>query len=90
MRKVAKLTIRGRKAEHWNITPSRRMGRGLLAAFQEASDRLKQTYNQEIVEPANRDATWHLVLVRERPEDGPVKVEFENAHPSRCCRAFRR
>jgi hypothetical protein len=73
---MSKLKFPGLKIGHCKITPARRSNRGLLRAFQEAADSLKQTYNQEVVSPANEEVTWHLLLVRGPSHDRAPRPSF--------------
>lgn len=49
------------------ITPTCRENRGSKDAFDEAADRLRETYRQSEGAVENEAVTWHLVLVRAEP-----------------------
>lgn len=66
---MATTTLSGLKAGHQMITPVCRQNRGTAAAFLEAADRLRKTYDNYARADGNEDVTWHLVLVREGAED---------------------
>lgn len=59
----------GLKSGHACITPTCRINRGPLGAFDEASNRLRGLYAQYVEAPGNNHVNWHLVLVREEPPE---------------------
>ncbi|MBX3579944.1 MAG: hypothetical protein KF723_22300 [Rhizobiaceae bacterium] len=61
--------LSGLKSGHRIITPTCRMNRGPMGAFDEASERLRAAYAKYVEAPDNNTVNWHLVLVREDPEE---------------------
>jgi hypothetical protein len=64
--------LSGLKSGHRIITPTCRSNRGPLGAFDEAAERLRQTYARYVDGAANNSVNWHLVLVREDPKEQEV------------------
>lgn len=52
-------------AAHTIITPACRANRGVTGAFQEAVERIRDSYHRYAANPANTAINWRLVLMRE-------------------------
>ena len=61
--------IPGLKVSHQIITRTCRLNRSNAGAIDEAVDRVAKTYRKYADDPANAAVNWHLVLIRDAPDE---------------------